>query len=194
MEKKCSVVMLPTEKATRLWINGKRKLQISTDEISSSNNIGQYLYFVSDMEIKEGDWVYVSCSELNVFEVRQVTGYYNEQFLFDKKSQIHMDYCKKIEAATDTSLLIEYSNNLKTPYSTGFPKIPESFVEEFIKSYNNGSILSIIKDVFIEMEKYLDNDVIDDGTNYKEFSVTRVKTRHDNTVIIHPIEEIQYHK
>lgn len=55
-----------------------------------------YLLVVDDSEIKEGDFVLVSCSELEVIETLKVKGYYNEQFLFDDGSQIHMDYCKKI--------------------------------------------------------------------------------------------------
>ena len=57
-----------------------------------------YLLVVDDSEIKEGGFVLVSCSELNIIETRKVKDYYNEQFLFDGGGQIHMDYCKKIIA------------------------------------------------------------------------------------------------
>ncbi len=57
-----------------------------------------YLLVVDDSEICTGDTVLVNCTELEVLDIRQVTDYYNEQFLFDKSSQIHMDYCRKIIA------------------------------------------------------------------------------------------------
>jgi hypothetical protein len=57
-----------------------------------------YLLVVDDSEIKEGGFVLVSCSELDIIETRKVKDYYNEQFLFDGGGQIHMDYCKKIIA------------------------------------------------------------------------------------------------
>jgi hypothetical protein len=61
---------------------------------------GHYVWVDKDAEIKEGDYVYVNCSEIKVTEICQVSGYYNEQFLFKHNSQIHMDYCKKIIAAS----------------------------------------------------------------------------------------------
>ena len=57
-----------------------------------------YLLIVDDSDICTGDTVLVNCTELEVLDVRQVTNYYNEQFLFDRSSQIHMDYCRKIIA------------------------------------------------------------------------------------------------
>lgn len=57
-----------------------------------------YLLVVDDSDICTGDMVLVNCTELEVLDIRQVTDYYNEHFLFDRDSQIHMDYCKKIIA------------------------------------------------------------------------------------------------
>jgi len=57
-----------------------------------------YLLVVDDSEIKEGNIVYVDCSEIEVRDIRKVKDYYNEQFLFDGGGQIHINYCKKIIA------------------------------------------------------------------------------------------------
>ena len=93
------------------------------------HKIGKELSITSDEEIKEGDFVVVNCSEIEIEEVRLVTGYYNEQFLFDDRSQIHMDYCKKIILTTDQDLVKD-----------GVQAIPDEFLEWFV---NNPSCESI---------------------------------------------------
>jgi hypothetical protein len=85
---------------------------------------GHYVWVDKDAEIKEGDYVYVNCSEIKVTEICQVSGYYNEQFLFKHNSQIHMDYCKKIIAA---------SPELKLE---GVPTYVEWLAEENMKQYD----------------------------------------------------------
>lgn len=61
-----------------------------------------YLLVVDDSEIKEGNIVYVDCSEIEVRDIRKVKekvkDYYNEKFLFDGGGKIHIIYCKKIIA------------------------------------------------------------------------------------------------
>ena len=58
-------------------------------------------YVVVDYsEIENGDSVYVNCSELGVKDIRKVSDYYNEQYLFEGGGQIHIDYCKKITHST----------------------------------------------------------------------------------------------
>ena len=56
--------------------------------------IGDNIYITNESDIKENDYVIVSCSEVNIEEVRIVTGYYNEQFLFDDKMDFRF-YCFK---------------------------------------------------------------------------------------------------
>ena len=61
-----------------------------------------YLLVVDDSEIKEGNIVYVDCSEIEVRDIRKVKekvkDYYNEKFLFDGGGKIHIIYSKKIIA------------------------------------------------------------------------------------------------
>ena len=122
MYKKVNVVMLPTnEKASNIVKILKDTISYTTTE-NISGGTYQHLYITSDEEMKKGDYVYVACSEVNVYEIRQITEYYNGQFLFDDKSQIDMDYCKKIIATTDTSL--------------GLPQPSKSFIQAYIKAYN----------------------------------------------------------
>jgi len=85
--------------------------------------IGKELFITSDEEIKEGNYVVVDCSEIEIEEVRLVIGYYNEQFLFDDRGQIHMDYCKKVILTTDQDLIKD-----------GVQAIDDEFLEWFVKN------------------------------------------------------------
>ncbi len=81
------------------------------------------IYITDNSEIKEGNYVVVDCSEIEIEEVRLVIGYYNEQFLFDDRGQIHMDYCKKIILTTNQDLIKD-----------GVQPIDDEFLEWFVKN------------------------------------------------------------
>jgi hypothetical protein len=81
------------------------------------------IYITDNSEIKEGNYVVVDCSEIEIEEVRLVIGYYNEQFLFDDRGQIHMDYSKKIILTTDQDLI-----------NDGVQPIDDEFLEWFVKN------------------------------------------------------------
>lgn len=189
--------MLPTEKATGLfsqtmniWGNNiwEKKLEFTTNETLIRNNhlISNrkaatnamdkyefyYLYLVSDEKIKEGDWCLNNTNEV--------------VFMKDKIDAITFNghKCKKIVATTDIYLLIEYSNNFKTPYSTGFHKIHQNDIEDYVKSYNEGNP---IKEIQIEVEPVL-GDIINVVTH------DVIKTNPDNTVIINKPLELKYNR
>lgn len=98
------------------------------------SNGDQHLYFISNDEIKEGDWYY----DTN----------HNAIGKYDSSAQIG----KKIVATTDKSL----NDNIK-PQNREFvkalnsiiPEIPESFIQAYIKSYNDGKA---IEEVDLEMD------------------------------------------
>jgi len=81
------------------------------------------IYITDNSEIKEGNYVVVDCSEIEIEEVRLVIGYYNEQFLFDDRGQIHMDYCKKVILTTDQDLIKD-----------GVQAIDYEFLQWFVKN------------------------------------------------------------
>jgi hypothetical protein len=122
-----NVHLLPTEKPSRLYLHSNNELQLRTNIIRTSEDYlgtNQHIYITSsDEEIKEGDYVVVDCSEIEIEEVRLVIGYYNEQFLFDDRGQIHMDYCKKIILTTDPQLIAD-----------GVQPIDNEFLEWFVKN------------------------------------------------------------
>lgn len=117
-----NVHLLPTDRPSRL-IKFKDETNLLLSSLPSIKGQGFNIYITNDEEIKENDYVIVSCSEVNIEEVRIVTGYYNEQFLFDDKSQIHMDYCKKIILTTDGDLI-----------NDGVQAIDDEFLEWFVKN------------------------------------------------------------
>lgn len=117
-----NLYLLPTDKPSKLY-KVKGKYHIDEYPVQSVNAGNQHIYITNESDIKENDYVIVSCSEVNIEEVRIVTGYYNEQFLFDDKSQIHMDYCKKIILTTDEDLI-----------QNGVQAIDDDFLEWFVKN------------------------------------------------------------
>lgn len=55
MKKKCQVVMLPTEKVTRIFLSDdKESMSQMLYDVKSHNGVN--LYILSDEKIQEGDW------------------------------------------------------------------------------------------------------------------------------------------
>jgi hypothetical protein len=131
-----NLYLLPTDKPSRL-IKFKDETNLLLSSLPSIKGQGFNIYITSDEKIKENDYVIVSCSEVNIGEVRIVTGYYNEQFLFDDKSQIHMDYCKKIILTTDEDLIQNGVQAIDDDFLERFVKNPSCEEVEVIKSYND---------------------------------------------------------
>lgn len=131
---KCNVRMLPTEKATShisMRNSNSGGLSLGTlnftndlNKIDKSNNnwTSQHLYFISDRDIKEGDYF---LSDYGSFVLRNCEGGYSEYPSSLKDN-------KKIEATSDPSMNISL--------------IPQSFVEKFVESQGE------IKEVVIEMD------------------------------------------
>ena len=91
----------------------------------------QHLYFLSDEEIKEGDWVLTPNNEIKKFG--QVGTYLSKD--------------KKIIATTDKSICDAYKTNWELK---AIPQPSESFIEAFIEAYNKGQQ---IKRVLMEYER-----------------------------------------
>jgi len=179
MEKLVNVVMLPTEKASNIYLKLKGALKNSGEILCYSkepfingltHTSNQHLSLTSDDEIKKGDWyIHNQISNLRI----------------SNSNAIPMD-AKKVIATTDKSLIIgksertNYGNeNTYNSYDhkeVNLPQIPESFIKAYVEAQG------AIKEVLVEYEK-----LIQHGTNgaYTEI----VKTLEDNTVIIHIIEK-----
>ena len=161
---KIKVVMLPTnEKAIIIKEKITNKLKIS-----SLNNPQrweyQHLYFLSDEEIKEGDWVYNSGQNI-VFK-------WPNHYV---KANIKGEHLKKIIATTDRTLHYKIS----LPHGEGEQSLPRPS-NEFLKKYCE---LGGIDEVLVEYEEYDWNEYTDTYWNSK------LKVAPDNTITIKSIKD-----
>lgn len=178
--KKCRVVKLPTKKETPLCMkwesDNKESKNIKCIEYS-------HLYLISlNEEIKEGDKVYHT--ELNI--IGTVNSFieennYSKYWLVDEKRKAEIKLLKII-ATTDKSLIKKINAGKDIPLHQVsidyLPQIPESFVKAYVEA--NGEI----DEVQVEYESF----------NSHHIGNERLKTRDDNTVIIHKIKEEMFTK
>lgn len=162
--------MLPSEKAElsyygqiALLENGKLHRAVHLSPLYKL----QHLYIISDEPINEGDYWFDGTNIRNDFS-----------------SNIIKSYDKKIVVTTDKSLGNIYSGNKKAEKSSlyslySFPSFNDSFIKAYVKAYNEGKQIT---EVDLEMEKYFEYDL----QNPKLL----IKTRVDNTVIIHKSETL----
>lgn len=182
MLKEIQVVMLSTKEASNMYIatdlQQRRKL-CAGELYESTGRAGQHLYFLSDEEIKEGDWcVNMYGDKRSIFKVTKVlTDGYEGQ----KAGEWHCFYglqqtLKKIIATTHSSLFqsftIENWGNNREP----LPTCSQSFIQKYIERYNAGKP---IEKVMVDYEEYYD------GEKYK---ISYPKLR-SNEIIIHPVKE-----
>lgn len=165
------VVILPTKEASVLTLhNNTLILNYSKELFNSKTANHQHLYIVSDNEIKEGDW-HLEQTGLGWLSPIQTT----KEHLANKQ---YIDRCKKIEATTDSSLKYQTTTQIEQvngkPQEWSIPQIPPSFIEAYVKAEGK------ITEVLVEMEEYAD------VRPNKIRSLYRIKTRPDNTIIIHP--------
>lgn len=149
--KRAQVIMLPSkemlgaysstitkvyEDEGKLYLNPKKLGDLITEL-----GFPQYLYFISDDKIKEGDWYYDLYSK-GVFQCRNLK--YTEEY-----KRIH----KKIIATTDNSLFkLKECPVRGTGSNVKFilPQPSQQFIEKYIESYNKGEV---INDVLVEYEE-----------------------------------------
>ena len=168
MEKlKCRVIMLLTENESNLFIKTNSVLPLEFNIHLPLTGIKykgwkyQHLYFISDREIKEGDWFIFQ--NLEIRKCIDVDGkFINCRSNSSTKdfTSVHSDFCSKIEASTDPSL--------------NLPLIPQSFIEEYVAKQGK------IDEAMIEMT----------GRDHPDYPFFKVpKTCKDNTVIISPVKD-----
>ena len=137
VKRKATIVTLDTLKITSIIRDKYNHLQYlnvhQIDKHTSFDGIGQYLYFVTDDEIKEGDYMFVSLEYQQYIDKCSNTCFNNPEW----NNSDHY-YCskKKIIASTDFSLIL--------------PRPSCSFVEKYCNE--NG-----ISDVMIEYNRNSDN-------------------------------------
>jgi len=196
MEKKCQVVMLPTDKASNIFLVHHYNILHLLGKKRDKDLTGypQHLYILSDEEIKESDWILWKKNDKEIL-LRQVFKYKNSNKLFiiaehNVDIKISKSFMFKIIATTNPELI----QCTKSPIDrhldcNGTGSISEDFIEAYIKSYNESNV---IKEVMVEYENDRPND-FDDGNGFTDFKYNQVlKLRPDNTIIIHPATKKSY--
>lgn len=172
MKKRHKVVMLPTEKASNLWLQPNNLLRLA----NSLKEVGiakpQHLYVLSDDEIKEKDWWFDGVNVRNDFT---------------KWTKYQKGFDKKIIATTDKLITNCQCNSNPHKLTCDFnyreylPQLPELFIEAYIKAYNEGKPIT---EVNLEYKYTINNKPLTHGNSHITPSIT-IKTRLDNTVIVH---------
>ncbi len=145
-------------------IGGKKSCGLLTQYLFKEHRVylngdRVHICITSDEEAVEGDWI------TNGTQIAQV----NCLTMNDPNKHLH----KKIVATTD---ILSFTNKkhelgIVTDY---LPQIPVSFIEAYVKAYNNGSPITEVSLEYDCDHTQMPNKVID-----------IIKTRADNTVIIH---------
>jgi len=175
--KRVKVVMLPTNEKAQLWLSKGNALTLWGKE-NNNDKLGanQHLYFLSDEEIKEGDW-YISA-------MKSIISQHNG-------TEKLPDGWKKIIATTDKSL--EISNNLdynqllpnRKDFRFYLPHPSQQFIEKYIEEYNKGNVITdvLIEYELISNEEYFGNTVNpDDDVPYFDEKL-KINPK-DNTITI----------
>ena len=175
--KQCSIIILPTNTATKLMFNPKDENRLeSTPNYHESSiftkfgKLPQHLYIVSNEEIKEGNW-FIDIWNNEIMQMDKPT-----KDMLDA-GMLHNPHAKII-ASTDLQLFRQV--NCSTCDGTGkivtscslsgftacdnkqckedtfklyLPQIPQSFISLYIEEYNKGNK---IEKVEVEYEQYGD--------------------------------------
>lgn len=170
--------MLPTEKASKIHIGhwdepATMYLFEDLKPVDIGNTVPYHLYFTSDEEIKEGDWVCnPSDLSINPFQVN-----------VDVKEFPLSNSTKKIIATTDESLTkrcIEETNVTDYP----LPKISQQDIETIVKLYNEGNPIT---DVMVEYEikKMFHYPESLKGVGKPQVKILQPKLSKEGNIIIH---------
>lgn len=132
----------------------------------------QHLYITSDEKIKEEDWFIILDGTSSIHQCKSVSLEYidfKDVNGFCSKPSV----CKKIIATTEKSL--------------NLPKIPQFFIENFVKEYNTGNV---IKEVSVKYETKLERVFSHSGNRIQEKSDPFLKVNpKDNTITIRKVKD-----
>lgn len=205
--KRTKVVMLPTEKSsdiilrTRDNVIHQRKYYGTAWE--DMGDVYQHLYFLSDDEIKEGDWyVNFKVNEKNWDEIipdRVCKADLNKTNEF--KVHPYSKYCKKIIATTDKNLIwldkSEKNPELARPNGLWkcLPEPSEGFIQKFVNAYNSGNPITEVDVEYERVKQALSiiSKKTKNGSDYTEVEwefqdILKINPK-DNTITIKKIKD-----
>lgn len=168
IKRKCKTVMLPTEKATNLFIQKSKLIFTRTATEHGRNNLvkmwnsagyqGQHLYIISDDEIKESDWYIDNGITANGYIIplqllkKYTIGMKGGEDKTGYISESKLNSCKKIIATTDSSLSKEWRDYKNDLHIYHLPQPSPQFIAKFIESYNKGEVIT---DILVEYDEYI---------------------------------------
>jgi hypothetical protein len=193
---KVSIVMLPANRdvfapvETGIYINalsikGNRNPYLSLDKYLDGVQIfnSQYLYFLSNEEIKEGDWVY---------NKERNTVVYVDCSANANLANTEKDVRFKVIATTDPALTLNFHDGATNTEINGLPRPSNSFLEAYVREYNKGAAIT---EVLVEMEQIYREELINpmdrecSPSTYIPTDHYKVKIAPDNTITIKRVKE-----
>lgn len=178
--------MLPTNEKANLLLTGRNDLYYSSklSDFSLKEDIDtfQHLYFLSDEEIKKGDWF---------LPISGIGWLLNIPIQADGEGGYNNEHCKKIISTTDKSLLIDYKGY---EYGTGnyyealvyLPKPSTSFIEKYVEEYNKGNVITEVLVEYETITKRYGSCSIGEGVT---MNVEQLKVSKDNTITIRKVKD-----
>ena len=159
-DKGLQLVILPTTNSSNLGLYVDTKNLVLRKQSDIPRGESQHLYLLSDEEIREGEIVLTDENS-----IERATGLYGN-FPCDLINEVGGQ--RKVIASTNPSL--------------NLPKLPTSFLEEYVKRYNSNKSL----EVEVEYESYWE-DYHGRETNVELdfcYNLNRLKVNPDNTISI----------
>ena len=209
-EKKCKVLLLPTnEKAVIGFLTQKGKerghlvhFDRPMPNILDSEN--QHLYFLSDEEIKEGDWFLSNLNEILKCTKREDKFVCYEKLTVPGVSKVAQPFSihinlkpKKIIATTDKSLvnsncciakegLTKMNEGCRDRNRCLIPQPSQSFIEKFVEEYNKGNVITEVLVEYETITKRYGSCSIGEGVT---MNVEQLKVSKDNTITIRKVKD-----
>lgn len=208
MKKLSKIVILPTEKANSDISKGNKTGVLAYHQFFRGtegiyvNHTYQHLYFLSDDEIKVGDWVYWNDPEELTSDINKVISIKGDVVLLShpehSEIECYPNECKKIIATTDESLKIwigtcfsgeEIYKKLPRPSNEFIKKYCElGGIDEVVVEYEKCNICQDTKkhivSMFGEVDCYYCNKTEGRENQYIE---PKLKVAPDNTITIYPV-------
>lgn len=171
MLKKCKVVMLSTNEKAEcrtgyykdvINLNNSKydkslELFRSTDGINIPNP--QHLYFLSDEEIKEGDWCILNLGENSrPVKIKSLNSGHPVFTVDIGEGYAKLENLKKIIATTDSSLtkiISDFDFMSGESGEISIPALPQpshSFIEIFVREYNKGNVIEWVNVEYEEIK------------------------------------------
>lgn len=173
--KRTKVVMLPTNQRAGKISMGNTSLKLDYHMLPIekggiyTNHTYQHLYFLSDEEIKVGDW-WIDLLENRIFQVTE------EDVIVTKVDGLPHNGFKKIIATTDRLRVIT-KDEFSGVDNQHLPQPSEGFIQKFVDSYNSGNQIS---EVDVEYNHLLTTFGVDEESlkiNPKDNTITIKKAK-----------------